>query len=377
MARVAVEISDEGDPVFGNHLIALTNVLTTRFHEEGGFGDRDEAIQLSRRAADLKRRTGQPDSEALFALGLALVAGTSDPQNRETVEGLRYMHQAVDATPAGSVRRITDEMAIASAYYDIFVRTRDIVALDEAISSARRPAVARARGEAPFRPAMTLLGGLLLAKFQATADSAALAESAKCYESLAPSMASDDAMALSGFSNVRLCQYQHGGDPAHLQAAVDLKRAAAAILDGDTSHRRAGILAELCNVLLVCYERSGGESDLTDAIEAGREAVGLAEDHVSSKTLALMNLGVALITFANADPRVDDSDDPRLQEAVEVTRRALTACPPESPTRVWIMSNLALLLSRLVSADSNGGLDEAVDLARQSCAGDSDSGPAL
>lgn len=322
LVHTAIEIGDERHPHFCGHLTSLAHELCERFATHGRPADHAEAIRVYDRALAIARGTGDTRAQAELALGLADL----------------HRHD--------------------------FERSNDLDALDEAIAWARR-AVAGGGVRGPTMSAADKLGALLLLKLEHAADPAILAEAVALFDEAAQSMSSDDATGVSNLGNLRLFQYQYGGDPAHLDAALELIRMAASAVAARGTGSDAFVFGSMCNILRARYEYTGVASDLDEAIDAGRRAADTMGGDSAVQATVLTSLGLALSARAGVEPMAAGTDSEMLDEAIRITERAV-ASASGSPRRPRMVSNLAVMLSRL--PDLDGRLDDAVTLAREAAA---------
>jgi tetratricopeptide (TPR) repeat protein len=179
-----------------------------------------------------------------------------------------------------------------------------------------------------------------------------------------------------------LREYQRTGDVGALDTAVAVLELAVKVATLGESDEAdvVGFLSNLSSALMMRFDLSGDDADLTAAIDFGRQAVTAASPGSSRLTLSSSNLAAVLATrfkqklAALAEPeglRVDNlqaSDLKDLNEAIEVTQEALALCAPEDPARSTLLSNLESWLdvrSQLLPGRTGApdGTEEAARLA--------------
>ncbi|TBL44910.1 hypothetical protein EYA84_01255 [Verrucosispora sp. SN26_14.1] len=138
---------------------------------------------------------------------------------------------------------------------------------------------------------------------------------------------------------------------ADFDEAVELSRRAVATI---SDRHQATALAGLAGALQERYLRTSEDTDLYDAIEAGRAAVASGGD-----MSAWMNLAAALaLRFRRTETRVD------ADAAVVAGHQVLVNMPSGDPDWATALSNQALLLTE-VHRRFGTGLDAALDLHRR------------
>src|SRR6185369_2282381 len=101
------------------------------------------------------------------------------------------------------------------------------------------------------------------------------------------------AAVLSNLAGAHQARFEHTGDLADLDEAIDQGRRAAT----DTaSPHRTSVLANLCGALQLRSEYTGDSADLDEAISAGLAAVEATPAGDPSLPATLTNVGTALVT---------------------------------------------------------------------------------
>jgi tetratricopeptide (TPR) repeat protein len=154
------------------------------------------------------------------------------------------------------------------------------------------------------------------------------------------------------------------GNLANLDESIRLLRVLLGVAREDGPDRGA-VLTTLNHALLTRYEWLGSREDLDEAIEDGRQAVGMiSEDNPGGRTRALMNLGEALLARYERSGSLPDLD-----EAVQAERAAVTCVPEASPARAGCLSGLSnVLRTRFQRSGSLADADQAVEAALQAVA---------
>ncbi|MGI5243782.1 tetratricopeptide repeat protein [Dactylosporangium sp. CA-139066] len=141
------------------------------------------------------------------------------------------------------------------------------------------------------------------------------------------------------------------GDPAVLAAAIEALRGRAG----------RGARENLATALMTRFEWTGDVQELHAAIGLYRELMRDAEPEAG----LLTNLGLALRLRGEVTDSAADLD-----EAVDVSRRAVRLLPGDDPERVGLWSNLAAaLVVRYTRRRTAADLDEAIDAGRRAVGG--------
>ena len=135
----------------------------------------------------------------------------------------------------------------------------------------------------------------------------------------------DELSQLSGYLASR---YDHGGDPADRDAAIELSQQAR---ESDRRDEEPTVGATLAAVLHGRFSTEGGLDDLDESIARHREALARQVPTAPVFPAILSNLGLAL-----QDCYIYRDDDAALDEAIALHERAVAACPPGSPDRAWL-----------------------------------------
>jgi tetratricopeptide (TPR) repeat protein len=154
------------------------------------------------------------------------------------------------------------------------------------------------------------------------------------------------------------------GDLTKLDESIRLLRVLLGVARDDGPDRGT-VLTFLNHALLTRYEWLGSREDLDEAIEDGRQAVGMAsEDHPLGLARALVYLGEALLARYERSGSLRDLD-----EAVQAERAAVARVPEASPVRAACVSGLSnVLRTRFQRSGSLTDVDQAVGAALEAVA---------
>ncbi|EIV96077.1 CHAT domain-containing protein, partial [Frankia sp. QA3] len=123
---------------------------------------------------------------------------------------------------------------------------------------------------------------------------------------------------------------------------------------------RAGRLSNLGAALQARFDATGAPTDLTAAVDVGRQAVAATAPGHPNRAGRLSNLGAALHIRFTQTGSPDDLD-----AAVEVGRQAVAATAPDHADRTMYLSNLAIALrARFERTGSPADLTAAIDAGR-------------
>ncbi|MGW5311212.1 CHAT domain-containing protein [Nocardia thailandica] len=142
---------------------------------------------------------------------------------------------------------------------------------------------------------------------------------------------------MSNLATALLIRYERLGDPADLDTAVDVNAAALDLLPRDSADLPA-LSANHANILRRRHERFGVRTDLLTAVAAARRAEG-ARPGPTELADVLDACALALDALAVAE------DDPHsAEEAIEYSRRAVTATNRDDPRLPGRLGNLVSML---------------------------------
>jgi len=253
---------------------------------------------------------------------------------------------------------------LSNALLAWYNRTGERSALDEAVEVGRA-AVARASRPDAQAIALSNLSGALKASFTLTGDPALLDEATAVLRRGAALAADDPArgVLLSNLADALYLQYQRSQSLDALQEGVQALRQGL-MLRMQAGPVPAGAIARLLDMLRICYERTGDENALSEAMTIGRQLASTAPAG-SERAGWLSNVGILLRL------RYQRTGEPDiLREAVEAARAAVAeASASDQILRASILSNLGnTLRSGYEHTGEQSLLTEALDVLRQAVA---------
>ena len=233
-------------------------------------------------------------------------------------EAIAVTRRAVGAAPIATALWLGCLHNLAGLLYAQFERTGDLPALDEAIDAERR-AVEATPQEHPDAPLYrSALVQHLKARFDRTGDVGALDEAISLGQAAVSATRSDHPNRVMYLINLAVALKAKAlltGDVTMLRQAVEVQRTAADA--ARTVRVRAGALTNLNLFLLTYFEHTGDTAALDEAIEAGHTAVAItAADH-PAKSHCEINLALALTKHG-----LENDDEQSLVEAVELLEAA-------------------------------------------------------
>ena len=172
-------------------------------------------------------------------------------------------------------------------------------------------------------------------------------------------MANTDAESLTKTGGEHRDRFERTGDRSDLDIAIAAFREAVSMLSHDSAQRAKNLYDLLCT-LHIRYDEFGDVRDLSDAINAGNEAVESNAAHAGY----LSALGALL--YARYLTSKDPSD---LEQTIDLCRRATVLPPTEDSDVKSSLSNLAVaLLARYRLHGSVDDLEQSIDLERTALA---------
>ncbi|MGI5162965.1 hypothetical protein ACQEU3_01230 [Spirillospora sp. CA-253888] len=340
--------------------VAHGEVLQARHEATGDPAHLDRAVASFGRAARTPGASAFDVSYAAGRLGVAHVARfavTGDPA--DLAEAAR-----ADALLSPDAPERADVVwQVVTALQAEFMRTDRLACLDTAVACLRRALDSAADRRAAFLSALSML---LVDRFDHGADPADLDAAVECARLALRGPLADEAqrpLYLGNLVSALRRRAETFGDLAPLDEAVQVAEHALALMaDGPGPRTFAGVVhADLSAALAQRHTLRGDPADLERAVELGRRALGeLPADHPARAT-HLSNLGDALRTRHTVlGERAD------LDEAITLTRQAVAASRPSTVHRSWRLHNLAVALrNRYELSGARGDLDAAIDCWRE------------
>jgi hypothetical protein len=159
--------------------------------------------------------------------------------------------------------------------------------------------------------------------------------------------------------SLEIC-FDQTGEESLLVEAIDLNREALSL--HPTGHpKRSMSCTILAASLCSRFMQVGGESLLFEAIDLQREALSLHPAGHPERSTSCNNLAVSLWACFN-----QTGDESLLVEAIDLNRESLALCPPGHPERCWSCLNLAQSQwTRLRQTGEESLLVEIIDLQRE------------
>ncbi|MBF6339366.1 CHAT domain-containing protein [Nocardia abscessus] len=318
----------------------------------------------ARRLADLLPR--ENDLEALHSRWLLgwvhwhryrSRAGGGDPMDLSTAitQHAYCLVAGRGPLPEELLARVADELVPeGSAVLEHAMRTRDEHAVEIAADIWQRIVEATPRDHSDRAHRAAASGIACFVRFESFGDRTDLD---RAESSLRASLLerSRDATSLINLGNVLLARCQLDEDYGGVDETIDTLRRGAAVADSD--ELRAACAGALVSALRLRFERTGDETDLAEAIRAGRDAVETTPAGHPSRPEHLSNLGTAF------HRRFDAFGDPAdLDDAIDLFHAAAEGIPADSPRRVISLSNLGVALhSRHILTASSADLDAAIE----------------
>ncbi|HEX4815981.1 MAG TPA: CHAT domain-containing protein [Nonomuraea sp.] len=336
-AREVFDRVQVGPQARAGFLAGLGGQLIEEVRRSGRLDQADQAVELLRQAV-AQKPPGDPERAALHvALGAVLgmrmeFKGTSEDLD-EMITALRT---GVAETAAGDPHAGMFRSDLGNGLMLKFQLGGGLAVLDEAIACYRR-----ALAESPDHPeramAHTSLGAALHFRYEVTGRPADLDESVDCHATAA-------ALTSREHQNYGLYLANLGGALAHRyreshrsedseKAAEVLREALTAVTE--TSPYRPGFLANLAEVLIERSHFTGQSAAREEADELLRQAAATVQPDNLQWPSLLNSLGKALL---------QEEDD--LDEAIDVFRRARAAARDGTVTKTLATVNLAIALLR-------------------------------
>ena len=318
--RKALELTDKRDGAYPGRLGELAAVLVTEFRVTGSVAALQEAERYYRAAI---RRFDRED---------------------DSFPGLLSNH--------------------GTCLHDLALRGGGLTALERAVR-AHRDALAAVSPAGPLSPmAKANLGLALLHLYEETGKRSALEEAIELSREAVAETPEEHVDYLPRRVNLAVALQtlsERIGDPEVLDEAIDLLRDAVDSTPADHASRFK-YLHDLSSALMRLARHSGDYSGLDDAIEAWQGVVGRTPDSHPAKPGRLSALATAQFIRFQSDPTVIAP----LDHGIGDLRDALRLTPEGHALRPMLQTNLgALLLSRSEHAGDRDALHEAIQLSRE------------
>jgi hypothetical protein len=154
-------------------------------------------------------------------------------------------------------------------------------------------------------------------------------------------------------------RFEHNGNAADLDAAVEAGRQAVQSVPDDYPYRLA-MLLNLHSSLQVRFDNTGTLADLDAVLDAARQTDQLFTVDHPERASRLADLGLMLVTRSERTNMVSDLD-----AALEAAEQAVHVASNEHPDRAAILSNVGVVrLSRFQRTGTVAELDAAISCSR-------------
>ncbi|GHB91540.1 hypothetical protein GCM10010306_103370 [Streptomyces umbrinus] len=270
------------------------------------------------------------------------------------IEALNEATKAAQGVPARMIERATGLLERAKE------ERGEPALVDTAVDIVRRVRLAVPEDHPARRSVQELLAGALFARFRRTRRPVDLHAAVDTGRSSVPPEGAKDVgphrMARSNLGVALSARFEETGELADLTEAVELARTAVAGCDeADPSLGMflSNLSADACRL----YTVTGDPAMLEESAVAARRAVLRSSGSAFRDSLSpLNNLASVLKWRFELFGRRSDLD-----EAIDITGRAVHLCPPDHPNRPTLLANQVYLLA---SRSAPGDLDAAIDLGR-------------
>ncbi|MGW7719188.1 CHAT domain-containing protein [Streptomyces chartreusis] len=294
------------------------------------------------------------------AVDLLEAADTGDRHAIE--EAIALLRRAVEFTSDLDPRLAGYLSTLSTGLMDLHIRTGDLDALGEAVSTGRQSLEAGpATGTDDSAQALYAfrLAQALHAWHERVDDMEALDESITLLrDAVAKNLPGDRPSFGFALSSALQARHERVNDPKALQEAIDLGREALEATPAGHPDRWSS-LGGLANALLVSYKQSGQQAALEEAIGLYREAVARTLDHKGRAT-ALSAVGIALRVRYDATGDLASLDD-----AIDKLREAAQAAYPQDPAKPGFLTNLShALVVRYRRVPHEETIEEAIEEGR-------------
>lgn len=273
-------------------------------------------------------------------------------------EAVRLARQAVSAAPRNSPDRAEYLAGLAKTLRGCHALTGDAAVLAEVIDRFGEAAAAAAADRAEQGRHLSDLAGALRERYRRTADAGSLASSLEAGRravAMVPPGHDARAMCLGHLAFALRSEFERTGDVTVLEEAARATREAVAESAGSAGITHGLMLMALCSVQFVRGQFASDRAALSEAIDAGRQAMRelpAASPHQAQATGALID---ALRTYSR-----HGGGPEALDEALGLCRRLEAATPAASADRGWVLYSLGdCLWDKFAQTGDRGCLTEA------------------
>lgn len=220
-----------------------------------------------------------------------------------------------------------------------YLQTGDAAALGKALEASEVAADLAADSPEAHGYALTLRSVLLRLAYVRDRDQVKLAEAIEAGRTARSLLKPGDhgfGRAINGLAAALREEYDQTRDPDILTEALALYREGARLLP-EGHPDIPGLYSNIGNVLMTQGLADGNQRLLAEAVQAGREAIGMSNPEGPAFGTRLAHLGMALVAhYANCD-----GPPAELDEAERLFNEALTTLPPTHALRSQIQSYLS------------------------------------
>lgn len=326
-----------------------------------------QAVERHREA--IATRPDQPPAVALVGLANSLADHyhhTRDGRQRE--ESVELLRKARELVPAASDNQAPILVSLGHVEWERALDSGDNVLMDEALATLRNAVAAVPAESAGRGMALTNLGVALMERAQLSGDRTWQAESVAVLRTAvaeSPLTSFDRAGHLNNLAASLRAWYLVTGDPAAADEAAALLSEASSL----SAAARSGIDLTVLNLGLLLHSRATSSRDVRGMAEARRvleKAVAGLGEGSHWRGIALNNLASVCLEHAQL---VGDASEPAtlqaLNRAVTAAREALTCATDGSPNQASTL--LILAKAQVLRAEFREPVDlvETARLARQ------------
>nr|WP_052477717.1 CHAT domain-containing protein [Kibdelosporangium sp. MJ126-NF4]CEL13498.1 hypothetical protein [Kibdelosporangium sp. MJ126-NF4]CTQ99183.1 hypothetical protein [Kibdelosporangium sp. MJ126-NF4] len=367
-AEVALALIPRDHPLHALPLLNLAAALLTRFELGGDPADLHDAIERGELAAAAIPADNLARLLPLSTLGRAYRALFDRTHALADINACVDRHeQAVALSPADHPETAIHLSNLSGAYLVRYEHTGSLDDLNSSVERAEngvahsRDPDQRARCLADFTSAYTRI----YRHSRAFADLRVLIESGQRALAVRPG----DAVLLCTLAFAHEKRFEHHGDPADIDTAIEYRERAVAADANPSDH--ATYLSNLSLARQTRYRAHGDVADLDAAVEHGTAAVAAAPAGAPQLPGLLSNVATS---FLRRYERLGVLADVHL--AIDHLERAVAASPADD--NAWLLANLgAAYRTRYDHAGDFEDLCAGFDLAERALAATPDDDPAL